>query len=336
MKRPGTLAALALVFAAIRCLGPDPALSGPTMPPAGTLLCGVMGCIYGADDRREPREVRSAQIRGWADSTAALFEARNVTENPETRQAALTTEPFTTAPIEHWSGTAPLCPDALFRGQNRGAFCSGALVGSDLIMTAGHCVDDEHQCKNGIKFVFGFQSGENGQPPAEIPIDDVYRCSQLLARRHGGGVDYALVKLDRPVRDRAPMRLRRTGKPPVGSPLTVIGHPLGLPAKISGGATIRIVSEKGYFAGNLDAYGGNSGSPVINTATGEVEGIAVRAFSTFLYDRTRGCATERVMRDDEPQGTEVTLVEKIKDLIPDHHKPKAPSLDALTLYPIQP
>ncbi|MBI5597349.1 MAG: trypsin-like peptidase domain-containing protein [Elusimicrobia bacterium] len=328
LARIGTRAAAAIALS-IALAAQCPAT--PTVGPAGELLCGLMGCVYGADDRREPHEVRSEQVRRWADSTVALFEAGMVTEDPESGQATLTTKPFLVAPVG-LAGQVELCAEEPYRGQSKGAFCSGALVGEDLILTAGHCVESEDECRNGVKFVFGFRAEEGGQPPAQVPAGEVYGCSRLLARMDvWAGPDYALIQLDRPVRGHAPLRVRRSGTPPVGSPLTVIGHPLGLPTKIAGGASVRTAAENGFFAANLDVYGGNSGSPVLNTVTGEVEGVAVRAIPTFVYDEERGCAKRGSRMDDYKQGTEVSLVDGLRPLLPAPRRPRTGAISALEL-----
>ncbi|MDE2291248.1 MAG: trypsin-like serine protease, partial [Elusimicrobia bacterium] len=161
--------------------------------------------IYGADDRREPSQVESPRIRAWADSTVALFEANSVALDTTTGKDALTTQPFKAAgvqtPDNPWGQWVDLCPEERFKGQAQGAFCSGSLVAPDLVMTAGHCVDSEDQCKAGIKFVFGFDVGAGGKAPSEVPADQVYGCAQVVARQLDmNGPDFTLVRLDRPVK----------------------------------------------------------------------------------------------------------------------------------------
>ena len=85
--------------------------------------------IYGPDDRREPDEVSSSRIKGWADSTVALFQADGVKTDDKTKQAALTSHPFSKAgvktpdnPFGEW---VELCADEKYKGQGQGAFCSG-------------------------------------------------------------------------------------------------------------------------------------------------------------------------------------------------------------------
>jgi hypothetical protein len=64
----------------------------------------------------------------------------------------------------------------------------------------------------------------------------------------------------------------------------MIGHPVGLPTKIAGGATVRDNSPPTHFLANVDAYGRNSGSPVFDAAGLRVEGLLVRGNPDFVLN----------------------------------------------------
>jgi len=282
--------------------------------------------IYGADDRRELSQVQSPTVKAWADATVAIFQGAQVTADAEKKTSALTTKPFDKAgvrtPEQPWGAAVELCPDEPYKGQSAGAFCSGSLVGPDLVMTAGHCMETEEECK-AAKFVFGFAAGKDGQPAGNVSSDEVYSCGKLVAQKlEMNGPDYAIVKLDREVANHKPLRLRRSGNPPNGTPLVVIGHPVGLPTKVTGGASIRQDDKGGFLVANLDTYGGNSGSAVLNSVTGEVEGILVRGGADFEYDEARKCAKSVRTMNDTGRGEDVTLVSNVTGFIPDANKPK--------------
>ncbi len=102
--------------------------------------------IYGDDDRLDLYEVHNKKLLVLADSTVGLFNSGNVSID-ETKTARLTTRAY--------SDDYNLCAEEPFYDQRTGAFCSGSLVGPDILMTAGHCITSEYSCK-GTKFVFGF------------------------------------------------------------------------------------------------------------------------------------------------------------------------------------
>ncbi|MGM0889805.1 MAG: trypsin-like serine peptidase [Bacillota bacterium] len=108
---------------------------------------------------------------------------------------------------------------------------------------------------------------------------------RLIGREEeAGGPDWALVQLEHPVTNHKSVRIRRTGKIEDNSAVHVIGHPVGIPTKFAGGAVVRKNDQDAFFIANLDTYGGNSGSPVFNSDTHEVEGILVRGETDFVRD----------------------------------------------------
>ncbi|MFA5140858.1 MAG: serine protease [Elusimicrobiota bacterium] len=255
--------------------------------------------IYGEDGRLDLHQVQNPKIVKMAECTVALFKEDRVKIDPERKVAVLTTK--------NYGEARRLCPEEPFRDQNVGAFCSGSLVAPATIMTAGHCVKTEADCK-AVRFVFGFGIPKAGAgTPAELPSSQVYGCAAIVAREQANsGPDWALLRLDRRVTDRAPLKLSRDGAPAKGTRLFVIGHPAGLPTKYAGGAAVRDPSPKGYFVTNLDTYGGNSGSAVFNAVTGEVEGILVRGDLDYVLDQERKCFRSNRVPEDGGRGEDVT------------------------------
>ena len=91
----------------------------------------------------------------------------------------------------------------------------------------------------------------------------------------------------------------------------VIGHPVGLPAKVAGGAIVRDNTPNPFFVANLDTYGGNSGSPVFNSRTHRVEGILVRGERDFV---ARGnCTVSFVCPTTGCRGEDVTRITKLRE-----------------------
>lgn len=255
--------------------------------------------IYGEDDRRDWYEANSAFLP-LADATVALFSSSDVSMG--SHSATLRTS------NPGW------CSDEPFQNQGTGAFCSGFLVGPDLVVTAGHCIRSQSSC-NGIKFVFGFALKSRNHDFRTVPSSDVYGCSQLIASKvENTGTDYAVVKLDRPVTNHTPLNIRRSGEITRGTNLVVIGHPAGLPSKVADGAQVRSVSSS-YFVANLDTYGGNSGSAVFNTQTGTVEGILVRGDNDFVY--RNGCTRSNVCSNNGCRGEDVTKITEVLSYVPE-------------------
>lgn len=292
-------------------------LKAPAVP-APRAESGDGKAIYGSDDRLDYYEA-SAGMRKLSDSVVSLWSSRWV--RPAGDKAGLFVNKFGTS--------RDLCPGEKFAEQPVGAFCSGTLVGEDLVMTAGHCMKDQAKCAD-TKFLFGFALKRSGEFPESVPLGDVYGCKRIIKQalttstpglifhnlvNGGPGPDYALVQLDRKVAGRAPLPVNRGGKIASGEPLFVIGHPMGLPLKVAGGAKVRDTSAKYFFFSDLDTFAGNSGSAVFNARTKLIEGILVRGDKDFTASPA-GCNVAAVQPQDGGKGESVTKIAVLEKYIP--------------------
>lgn len=294
------LAALAATLL-LACEPPEPETTEAIDPTAAR----EDGLIYGADDRREPHQLGDAVSQHLAQATAALFERPQVVASGANHNLDVSTS---------FGAAYQLCADEPYRTQPSSAFCTGFLVGPDLMVTAGHCIDSR-SCRD-VRFVFGFQMRADGTVTASVPADNVYSCSSVIARASTTTDDYAVVRLDRAVVGRTPLAIRRAGTIALGAPVIVGGHPAGLPLKIAGGATVRSNNQAYYFGANVDTYGGNSGSPVI-ASDGTIEGILVRGNTDFVYDSGRRCYVSNRCADGGCPGFEgITRSSRFAAVVP--------------------
>jgi Trypsin-like peptidase domain len=259
--------------------------------------------IYGVDDRKDYHDLSSEQKKE-CDSVVSLFSSSDIEEDGN-GQSRLQTIPFGDA--------QNLCKEETFRDQPIGAFCSGFLVAPDIIATAGHCVDESNVTDT--CFVFGFRMEGENRPKTTISNSEIYRGKEIIGRKLiDEGTDWCLIKIDRPVKDHTPFNIRRGGKIEDAQKVHVIGHPSGLPLKYAGGAWIRNNLDNAYFVANLDTYGGNSGSCVINDNTGEVEGILVRGDTDFV-STGEGCNVSNVCPTTGCRGEDCTRVTEFTNLV---------------------
>ena len=285
--------------------------------------------IYGGDDRKEYFEV-SKERQAQADAVVSLWDLSKVSRE---RSGAffLSASPLANKIFDREGGT--LCASEPFREQPRGAECSGTLVGEDLVMTAGHCINTQQACDE-MMIVFDFNvKVRGGTAPSTVPASSVYSCKSIVASRNdsgtrggtsrdaaprGGKLDYAIIRLDRKVTGRKPLPINRKGGLADGSPLFTIGHPTGLPAKIAGGASVLNIREgEPSFEANLDTYAGNSGSGVFNAETGLLEGILVRGRDDFKKT-PEGCYASEVFKLKPQDGGEaVTRISLVAGFIPE-------------------
>lgn len=258
--------------------------------------------IYGEDDRLDYYQVNDPSIRSLADSTVALVRAANL-ETSGDKTLLKTTS---------YGQSMGLCPTEPFYNQETLAFCSGSLIASDIILTAGHCVRSQESC-NSTRFLFGFKLSDSISLPKELPNDHIYSCKQVIYTvADPNGEDFALVRLDRSVTGARPLTYRREGRLNPGDSLRVIGHPAGLPVKVAGNATVRVMKDQ-FLVANLDTYGGNSGSAVLNSHNGQVEGILVRGELDYVYQNN--CRVSNRCPIEGCRGEDVTLIERVAPLL---------------------
>ncbi len=279
--------------------------------------------IFGEDDRVEYYQIPEP-FKSAADSVVSLWPAAALKAGPEGDTLHFSTRSF--------GQVYRLCPGERFSAQPAGAFCSGSLVGEDLVLTAGHCIEDQAKCAK-TAFVFGYAVKAPGRyTQSSVPAADVYGCTEILKRdwtnytvtQNGEqsptiyGDDFALIRLDRKVAGRRPLAVNRAGDIKKGDAVTAMGYPNGLPLKFSAeGMVVRPVrANSPYFDANLDIFGGNSGGPAFNAATGLIEGVVVRADADHFLTTFEGCRVYHVKPQNAGAGISINKLGPVLDLIP--------------------
>ena len=177
-----------------------------------------------------------------------------------------------------------LCPGERFAEQPVAGLGTGFLVKPSVIATAGHVAKSAAFLKE-LAFIFSFEF-RNGQAKTTFTEEELFFASGFVKNSGDAEVfelsgyrDYALVRLDRAVPGRAPLAVSAAEPKPLDE-VYMIGHPVGLPKKIARSAQIRGDILSTHFFTNLDAFGGNSGSPIFNSQH-EVCGILIRGKADF-------------------------------------------------------
>jgi hypothetical protein len=241
--------------------------------------------IYGEDDRMEVYEVEPGVIKQRAEkSVAGMIRTGRLIE--EDGQIFI--------PSQSLGQAQDLCEDEPFVNQPSIAKCSGTLIADDLILTAGHCVQNDRDCSN-YSWVFNAYYEAEGER-ALIEPDDVFACEEIvdstLYLDSEVSHDFAVVKLAReatPEFEIAPLRHERTALESEIQAI-MIGFGAGIPMKIDQGGAVDAVRAEtlDFFTTNSDAFGGNSGSAVFDS-NGTIIGILVAGGSDYIYDEEAGC-----------------------------------------------
>lgn len=257
--------------------------------------------IYGEDNRGLVSDLSGDEYGSAIDISRSIF-----AQIPNWRISSNTKESITVQTKDLQSGLN-FCEGERFLNLPLVSACTAFLVGPDLIATAGHCVKDKFDCKkqtwvldydNEMEFI-----GPNGS--AVFPKDKTYACAELVGWSENAKLDYAIIRLDRKIEGRTPLKLRREGKTASNESLMVIGHPLGMPKMMASNILIRDNSQTYFFRTNADTFSGNSGSPVLGINSGLVEGILVRGDDDFQMDINLGCQRPAKCGDKECRGESV-------------------------------
>lgn len=245
-----------------------------------------------ANVNREPRIIRppddradyhatTAALKAIGDSVAAQIDRNSLTENGDGT--------FTLNASTLGEDNNPLCAGERFGDQPTAASCTATLVAPDILITAGHCLDEDgtRVDLNTIYFVFDYAVKQEGVNPATFTADQVYTASEVIALANVANTadDWAVVRLSRAATGRAAVGVRSSGEIATGDSVVAIGFGAGLPMKFSDNATVQTLVEFGFEA-DFDIIGGNSGGPIVNPATGLVEGVlsADQGIDDFLED----------------------------------------------------
>lgn len=278
-------------------------------------MCGLLmtnsaySAIYGEDSRKDLFEVSNPKLSDLSSSSVALIDSRGIT--------SITDELFNI----HGPTLAAnelLCSGERFEGQPVVAFCSGVLVASDLVLTAGHCMPNEAQCRL-TKFAFGLTLSDPSQKDLLVPRSEIYSCAELIHTQEGHFdevlADFALVRLERPVHGHSIAVANRSSSLPKGRQVVAFGYPNGIPLKYVDGTVRSNNPSLPFFVTNLDTFNRNSGSPVFDSESGLLEGVVVDGEDDFVSDGK--CFRSKHCPEDGCRGESVTRILEILPFLDD-------------------
>lgn len=256
--------------------------------------------IYGIDDRRE---ALSSWAKPWAPAVLLMASKQFVIDDGTSDNVALDF-----AKVSGDGSLVGLCSKERFSQQaSAGVNCTGFLIAPDLVVTAGHCISPYGRTDRAVTpacsdfvwiadFVVNSKRGADAleHDPKKWPRSKIFECAEVIEASHPDfsnpewappvfGDDFALVRLKTKAIDRPVFKISESTRP--APQLYSLGFPLGIPLKLAGPARILDNNFEKFFAINLDAFMGNSGSPIFD-AQGLVHGILVRGYPSDLLEQT--------------------------------------------------
>lgn len=246
-----------------------------------------LNSIYGKDDREMITNKSDPRVKELSKSIALIVsvDALDIGMFKTTVKAPSLQEAMNMCVSEHFV-TRPAV-----------AGCTGFLVAPNILASAGHCFMDESDCAT-KKIIFDVDSKEQSKKGYSVNSNNVFSCARIISTMYDmnapGEQDYSLIELDRTPKRREPLKLNMSKKIENSANVFMIGHPFGMPLTLSRESAIFNNNGIYQFTAGLDSFEGNSGSPVFNSKTMQVEGILVNGQEDLVYDPKNECYRNKI------------------------------------------
>lgn len=237
-----------------------------------------LGAIYGKDERELVSSSSPKVIQDLSRSVALIVSSDYVSGN------------FLRSLIkaDTLEETLKMCVDERFANKSALPGCTGFMVGPDLMATAGHCFQSSDDCAS-KRIIFDVDSKKQTKKGYSVFTNNVYSCKEIISQAYDMDHDYAIIRLDRTPKNRPALKLNLKKKIGDEAKVFMIGHPFGLPLMLSKSTKVNNNYGVTQFTAGLDSFEGNSGSPVFNRDTLEVEGILVNGQQDLVLDSKNEC-----------------------------------------------
>lgn len=170
-----------------------------------------------------------------------------------------------------------LCPRESFVDFPVSTPATAFLVREDLVVTLHHnMASPPYSDIEALRVTFDFELQDPVRPESckvDFLPEEIYQVTARYSLVEDSPHAFVALRLSRPVSGRRPVTCNFGVPISAREHVYMIGHPCGLPKFNNFDAVVMDASSADGFTASLDAFAGNSGSPVFNSNTHDVEGI---------------------------------------------------------------
>lgn len=236
------------------------------------------------DNRQDYYMIKDKNVKNNSLGVAGVLYEKDILENE-----IIVTESYKNLKFQFNNEDKLLCPSVKFYEQKIAPFCSAFAISNDIIITAGHCIDENNLDE--IVFVFDLKLDSKDDNFSLIKSDQIFFPKEILNRVYDtiNKIDYAIIELEDTIPEKRILSYSLDFNYSIGSRNYIIGHPSGLPLKYAPDGIITQKPWSNYFQTNLNAFSGNSGSPIFNEKTHDVIGIFIAGENKFTFHKDDDC-----------------------------------------------
>lgn len=199
-----------------------------------------------------------------------------------------------------------LCPNEPFANQPVIGIGTAFLAGKNLMITAGHVFSSALE---NYVIIFGFEMLKGkGAYNTIIHKSNVFHPKRI--RHTDQDLDMTIFEVIEDV-NRRPLKIAEQANPVLHTEIYMIGYPSGLPQKVALNADVQENKHPQYFYTSLDAFQGNSGSPVFDMSTHQVIGILVSGEVDYIWNGS--CNKSSLCRFPYCKGEKVMKIPMLSD-----------------------
>lgn len=243
----------------------------------GPIYVRTAGAISG-EDTRTPIGLATSLKKKKAESVAAII-AKGQVRN-------LSADEFMVEPVRFDN---EFCAGEQFSHEPRYTSCTAFKIADHLVATAAHCLNErtlDQFCED-FDLVFDFNTNSvslDGDKNAVVAAKNRVDCVGVaFYSNHNMREDVAIIEIS--PRDDIPNLSLSLEKPQLHEDVYMIGHGSGYLANTHSGVVRSFNFYSNEFDTDNDAFGGDSGSPVISANTGEVLGVHSSVRFGHMLDR---------------------------------------------------